>query len=143
MTPASPSASAPAWYEAGFARTLITPPVGTSLAGFFHDRVSKRVRDDLFARAAVVRAGQTRVALVALDLICVDSDFVDKAKSLIAQETGIPSDHVLISASHTHTGPEVRLTGNKVPRNETWLAGLPRLIADAVLVMLQDHGREP
>jgi hypothetical protein len=122
----------PATFEAGFARRVITPPVGTSLAGFFHDRVSKQVRDDLLCRAIILRDGDCRIALVALDLICVDSDFVDKAKALITAETGIPPERVTISASHTHTGPEVRLVGNKVPRNEPWLAGLPRLIAAAV-----------
>ncbi len=122
----------PAAYEAGFAEEVITPPVGTSLAGFFHDRVSKRVRDPLHARAIVLRAGHARIALVSLELICVDSEFVDGAKRIIASETGIPPDCVMISATHTHTGPEVRLVGNKVPRNHAWLTGLPRLIADAV-----------
>ena len=41
-----PAQPAPARYEADFSDEAITPPVGTSLAGFFHDRVSKRVRDD-------------------------------------------------------------------------------------------------
>ncbi len=128
----SSPAAQPARFQAGFAHRLITPPVGTSLAGFFHDRVSRRIRDDLFARAIVLRHDSTALALVGLDLICVDSAFVDQAKSLIQRETGIPPHHVLISASHTHTGPEVRLVGNKVPRNESWLTHLPRLIADAV-----------
>lgn len=122
----------PAVYEAGFGRKAITPPVGTSLAGYFHNRVARSVRDDLYCRAIVLRHEGCRLALVALDLICVDSDFVDKAKRLIAAEVGIPADHVLISASHTHTGPEVRLFGNKVPRDERWLAALPRAIADTV-----------
>ncbi len=123
---------APAAYEAGFAEQIITPPLGTPLAGFFHNRVSVRIRDDLHARAVVLSDGRTRVAIISLELICVDSDFVDKAKALIEAETGLDSDHVMITATHTHTGPEVRLVGNKVSRNEAWLAGLPRLIADAV-----------
>lgn len=127
-----PPKSEPSVYEAGFSEVVITPPVGTSLAGFFHDRVSKYVRDDLHARAVVIGDGKTRVAMVSLELICVDSDFVDKARELIKRETGIPSDCIMITATHTHTGPEVRLVGNKVGRNDEWLAGLPRLIADAV-----------
>ncbi len=127
-----PQNSKPASYEAGFSEQVITPPVGTPLAGFFHNRVSTRVRDDLHARTMVLGDGCTRIALVSLELICVDSDFVDKAKALIAEETGIDPDHIMITATHTHTGPEVRLIGNKVARNDTWLARLPRLIADAV-----------
>lgn len=122
----------PSYFEAGFGEQVITPPVGTPLAGFFHNRVSTRVHDDLHARAIVLGTGGERVALVSLELICVDSDFVDKAKALIAQETGLGPDRVTITATHTHTGPEVRLVGNKVERNEAWLARLPRWIADAV-----------
>ncbi len=122
----------PAVYQAGFAETIITPPLGTSLAGFFHDRVATRVRDDLHARAIVVQDGTTRMAIVSLELICVDSLFVDKAKALIEAETGIGPNFVMIAATHTHTGPEVRMEGNKVERNEEWLSQLPRKIADAV-----------
>jgi len=37
----SSPAAQPARFQAGFAHRLITPPVGTSLARFFHDRVSR------------------------------------------------------------------------------------------------------
>lgn len=123
-----------AMFEAGFGKTRITPPVGTSLAGFFHDRVSKRVRDDLFARAVVLREGETSIAIVSLDLLCVDGDFADQAKEQIHAATGIPPEAVMISATHTHTGPEVRRVGNKVPRAEDWRAKLPQWIADTVIM---------
>lgn len=124
--------SEPAVFNAGFGEAVITPPLGTSLAGFFHDRVAKRIRDDLHARAIVVEDGSTRIAIVSLELICVDKAFVDKAKALIESETGIPANAIMIAATHTHTGPEVRMEGNKVGRNEEWLGQLPRKIADAV-----------
>ncbi len=120
-------------FEAGFGKVKITPPIGTSLAGFFHDRVSKSVRDDLYARAVVLREAKTAIALVSLDMLCVDGDFVDHAKALIQGATGIMPEAVMISATHTHTGPEVRRVGNKVARAEDWRAELHRWIADAVI----------
>ena len=117
--------------RAGCGARVITPPVGVSLAGYFHDRISKSVRDDLHAKALVVEHGGTRIAMVACDLISTDRALADEAKRLIEQQTGIPPTHVLISATHTHTGPEAR-PGGIVPRAEQWAAELPSRIAEAV-----------
>lgn len=122
----------PVVFQVGAAAKIITPPVGTPIAGFFHLRVGTYTRDELYARAMIIRHEAKTIALVSLDIICVDSAFVDQAKALIAKECGLAAADVSISATHTHAGPEVRLIGNKVPRNETWLAQLPRMVADVV-----------
>ncbi len=116
--------------RAGAAQKTITPPVGVSLAGYFHDRVAATVRDELSAKCVVFESDGQRVAFVACDLISVHSEITDSARSLIEKETGIRSDHVMVSATHTHTGPEVR-PGRVVPVHADWLKRLPRLIADA------------
>jgi hypothetical protein len=105
--------------------------VGVSLAGYFHDRVSQSVRDDLYARALVIESEGTRLALVSCDLISVAEEVTGPAKAFIERETGIAPENVLICATHTHTGPEVRADG-VVPVCKEWAAGLPRRIADAV-----------
>jgi len=40
--------------KAGFAEKVITPPIPTYLAGYFHERIGESVRDDLYAKAAVL-----------------------------------------------------------------------------------------
>ncbi|HOJ21068.1 MAG TPA: hypothetical protein PLU39_14665 [Armatimonadota bacterium] len=124
--------------EAGAAQVCITPPVGTQLAGYFHQRVSESVRDDLFARALVLRQGNAAVALVSCDLICIEKGFAQPAKERIAARTGIPPENVLLCATHTHTGPEVR-PGRICEVNEPWLERLPGLIADAVVTADQSR----
>jgi hypothetical protein len=109
----------------------ITPPVGASLAGYFHDRVSDSVRDDLCAHALVLEHGGERLALVSCDLICIDAGVADPAKARIQEQTGIPPERVLICATHTHTGPEIR-KGSVVPRMDEWVDTLPEKIAQAV-----------
>ena len=118
--------------RAGCAQECITPPVGASLAGYFHDRVSERVRDDLHVKALVLEYEGTRLALVALDLVCVTDSIASAAKAFIEQEADIPPSHVLICATHTHTGPEIR-DGSIVPVMAEWRDTLPRRIADAVV----------
>jgi hypothetical protein len=117
--------------RAGCAAKVITPPVGVSLAGYFHDRISEGVRDDLFAKALVLEHEGVCLALVACDLISIEGQLADAAKQLIEQRAGIPPSHVLINATHTHTGPECR-SGCVVPRADEWAEKLPERIAESV-----------
>lgn len=126
------AAADPAVFEVGRARECITPPPGVQLAGYFHERKAESVRDDLYARAVVIENGEARLALVSCDLIAMTEEVSKGAKGLIETETGIPAGNVLICATHTHTGPELRADG-AVARDETWTAALPRHIADAVV----------
>lgn len=125
--------------QAGAAQVEITPPVGTSLAGYFHDRVSDAVHDPLYAHALVFDNGGERVALVSCDLICMVRTTTDPAKGLIAERTGIAPENVLICCTHTHTGPNTRPTGTQIiPVNHEWLDTLPELIASSVQAACED-----
>ncbi len=117
--------------RAGAAQVDITPPVGTSLAGYFRDRVSDRVEDPLYAHALILESGGERIALVSCDVICMPAAVADPARRLIEERTGIPGGNVLICATHTHTGPEMR-KGRLIPTNDEWLDGVPQMICSAV-----------
>jgi hypothetical protein len=119
--------------RAGSAQVDITPPIGTSLSGYFTDRVSDAVADPLYARAVVFDTAGERMALVSCDVICLTRDTVDAAKDLIVKQSGIAPERVLICATHTHTGPNTRRQGKQViPVNTDWLDKLPGMIAAAV-----------
>src|SRR5215217_1069980 len=60
------------------------------------------VHDPLYARALVLEHGDRRVALCGLDLCGVQEDVVAAARTRIAD---VDPDHVLVAASHTHSGP--------------------------------------
>ncbi len=115
----------------GAAEACITPPVGTGLAGYFHNRVSTAVRDDLFAKALVVEQDGTAVAIVACDLICIAGELGRAARARVEARAGIPAAHTLVCGTHIHTGPDTRQS-RIAPRNEEWFAALPDRIADAV-----------
>ncbi|MEW6359421.1 MAG: hypothetical protein AB1696_24000 [Planctomycetota bacterium] len=117
--------------RAGVAQKVITPPTGVSLAGYFHDRIGESVRDDLHAKGVILESGGERIALVACDLVSIHGSITEAARKFIEKETGIPPDHVMVSATHTHTGPEVR-PSRVVRRHAEWVDALPRMIADAV-----------
>ena len=119
--------------KAGARTQVITPPVGTSLAGYFHDRVSTGVHDDLLAKALVLEGKKKKVAIVVCDLLWLQGDQVAKVRELALKETGIPPENVMVSCTHTHTGPETRVARPMVPINEAYIERLPQLIADSII----------
>jgi hypothetical protein len=121
--------------HAGAARLVVTPPLGVSLAGSYHDRRADALHDDLYARALVIDDGATQAAIVSVDVIGVRSATTAAARHLIEQRCGIPGDNVLIAATHNHSGPltrEANAGGLAGETDEPYLAYLERQIASAV-----------
>ncbi len=83
----------------------ITPPVGHRMAGYFDERLATGVHDPLKAKAIVMKQGDEQIALVFCDLVGVSLNVTTNARSQASDKTGIPASHIVISASHSHTGP--------------------------------------
>ena len=123
----------------GAAAVVITPPEGTPLAGYYSQRGSKTVLDDIHAKAIVLEVGDTKAALVVCDLISLPRHVVTEARRQIEAATGIPGKHVMISATHTHTGPVLNresaldeLVGATSDLGRRYTDELPERIAKAV-----------
>ena len=95
---------APLW--AGAAKTQITPAIGGLLQSGM-TVTSTGVLDDLYSTAVVLDDGSTKVALVGNDLIYMEASLAAAIRAQITAQTGIPGDHVLLNASHTHSGPSI------------------------------------
>lgn len=123
----------------GAAATVITPPEGTPLAGYYSQRGTRTVLDDIYSKAVVLQAGDTKAALVVCDLISLPRHVVTEARRQIEAATGIPGGHVMISATHTHTGPVLaressldELVGATSDLGRRYTEKLPGLIAKSV-----------
>src|SRR3954468_7175382 len=99
------SFAAAAEIRVGSAAVVITPQIGTPLAGYYEARISKDVHDDLYARALVIECGGGRAAMVCCDLITMPPNVAQQARRLIEKDTGLKPEQVMISATHSHTGP--------------------------------------
>ena len=115
----------------GTAAVDITPPVGAQVAGQFHERIAEFVHDPLCARAFVVDDGTTRAAVVGCDLLSLKRSTVERARAVAADLTDIPAANILISATHTHTGPRTTDIFPSAPDLD-YINLLPRQIAGAV-----------
>lgn len=123
----------------GAAEQVITPAIGAPLAGYYENRQAAGVHDDLHAKAIVIERDGVKAAMVVCDLLTLPRDIVEDARRLIAEKPGIPADHVMISATHTHTGPIVRgktgedpLKGDDTDLTVSYAKSLPELIAECV-----------
>jgi len=93
---------------AGAAVADITPTGSVFLAGYPHvRRYSTGVHDPLSASALYLESCGERLLLIACDVIYVPKSAVARARTRIADVTGIPAGHILISATHTHSGPKM------------------------------------
>jgi hypothetical protein len=90
----------------GAAMMDITPPIGWRRAGGYREEISTGVHDPLYAKALVFEQGGERAALVVCDLCSVGRDTSDVVRRKASERTGIPIANIVISATHTHGGPE-------------------------------------
>ncbi|MCL4853144.1 MAG: neutral/alkaline non-lysosomal ceramidase N-terminal domain-containing protein [Bryobacteraceae bacterium] len=126
-------------FQVGAAAVKITPPMGAPMSGYYYNRAADGVHDDLFAKALVFEQDGAKAAVVACDLSGVPRPIVEQARQAIEQKTGIPGARVMISATHTHTGPVLlsgatryNLEGEMLAIGKKYAADLPQLIAEAV-----------
>jgi hypothetical protein len=109
------------------------------MAGYYSLRGSDGIHDDLFAKSLVLDDGQKRVAIISLDLISTSRSLVEESRAAIEKKTGIPASHILICATHSHTGPTLANAnrrwndfGASSPLVIEYTKGLPEKLADSV-----------
>ncbi|MEW4568789.1 neutral/alkaline non-lysosomal ceramidase N-terminal domain-containing protein [Tautonia sp. JC769] len=91
----------------GFGKADITPEVGADaptvfVAGYGQDRRATGVHDPIWSRAVVLRHRSQTIALVSVDLVGVQLELVESARTRLNDIT-----YVLVSSTHNHEGPDV------------------------------------
>ncbi len=102
----APLNHAKAELQAGAAIVDVTPSKFPVLVnGGMTSRSATEVVTKINARAIVVADGEERIGIVVVDSCMMPRPLLDEAKKMAAQQTKIKPDHILISATHTHTAP--------------------------------------
>ncbi|MEO6434263.1 MAG: hypothetical protein ABIP55_00675 [Tepidisphaeraceae bacterium] len=95
-------------FRAGAASVDITPvkwPVVVN--GGFLSAQANSAKDALHARCVVLDDGTTMLAMCVVDTCVIPHELVNEARLKIVAATGIAGDHVMISATHTHSAPSL------------------------------------
>ena len=118
-------------FRAGAAASNVTPWLGVSMPGGFTDRRATKIHDELHARCLVLDDGKTKLAIVVVDNCILPRDVLDRAKALAQKATAIPAAHILISATHCHSGPAA-MDIAMCKADPEYQAFLARRIADGI-----------
>ncbi len=94
-------------FRAGAAKADITPPVGTCLYGYAPDWHSDSVHDNLDATALAVSQGKITALLITVCVGDLQTELSDEIRQAVSGKTGVPAANILISATHTHSAPNV------------------------------------
>lgn len=102
---AAPLVRAQNTLRAGAASAVISPALGTSLAGYMNDRGAAEIHDELRVCCAALESGSQRALLATVDSCMVPRTLLDRARQRIAKENSIDPAAILISSTHTHSAP--------------------------------------
>ena len=91
-------------FRAGASTANISPNLGDGIAGGWKPLpLATHIHDELHARSLVLDDGKIKLVLVVADNVEIPREVFDEAKRMIAEETGIPNERVLMSSTHTHS----------------------------------------
>ncbi len=119
-------------FRAGAAAIDVSPKeLPCIVNGGFLQASSDQVRDPLHARSLVLDDSETRLAICVVDSCMMPQDLIDRAKAIASTKTGIPTDRMLVSATHTHSAPAA-MGALGSSSDAAYIAGLPEKIAESI-----------
>ena len=123
--------------QVGFARVDITPPLGTTLSGYFNVRYADGILDPLYATAVAFDDGEKKAVVCSVDIIGFNQKLMDRVRAHAAECAGIEKEAVFIACTHTHLGP-CTANAKDVWENPDYVAVLTKKLADAAVLALAD-----
>jgi neutral ceramidase len=90
----------------GASQVDITPEAGVELCGFAKRiQPSTGILDHLYARGLYLEQDGERLLWIHADLLAFDRGFVDDLRQWTGQQWGLKPRQIIVSATHTHSGP--------------------------------------
>ncbi len=120
-------------FRAGASIVDITPTNFPVLVNaMFTERTATNAVDPLHVRALALDDGSTRLVFAVVDTCMMARDLIDRAKEQASKATGISTEKMLVSSTHTHSAPSAMgCLGSRMDTNyATFL--VPR-IAEAII----------
>lgn len=101
--------------------------------GGFIQALWKRIDDPLFARALVLQSGEETIALCVVDSCMLPTNVCNAIKTLVTEQAGIPSNRILISATHTHSAPSTMALCLGTRKDEAYTDQMIPQVAQAIV----------
>lgn len=118
-------------FRAGAATSNVTPDLGSSINGGFQDGKAAFIHDELHARCLALDDGKTKLVFVVVDSCLIGRGIFDDAKKMVNEATGLPVEHMMMSATHSHSCGTLQAVGQSEP-SPMYQRFVSRRIADGV-----------
>lgn len=126
-------------WKAGVASVVITPEGSMWMAGYAaRDKPSEGKVHDLYAKAIAFEDNEgAQLVIVTLDLISITRELRGRLEEQLGKRFQLPPEALLVNASHTHCGPEVRPDKVYLPKDRAeqcrrYVDGLEEKLVDLV-----------
>lgn len=120
--------------KCGAYEKVITPALGLLIPGYFVKRPAEDVIDDLYCKAIVFTQGEKTVGFAVLDILHVRADMVARIRKRFTELTGVPSDGIMVAATHTHTGQAMEHNDEFGTPDDMWIEITCQKCADALVL---------
>lgn len=119
-------------FKAGVGSAVITPPIGYRMNSWgVRTGGSTGIHDNLYAKAIVLSNGSTTLALISLDVVGVGNEtLVNEIRNKVQHYTSIEKSNVMISCTHSHTGPA--FSADRFEEYKNYISIFPDYVAGAV-----------
>ena len=101
-------------------------PVGTTMGGYMaRSKPSTGTHDDLHAKSIIIGLENKKICLCVADVIGLEKFKTLELKERISKTTGINIENILVSITHTHSGPRnIQIFGDPWEKSQTILDNL-------------------
>ncbi|MBQ2967229.1 MAG: neutral/alkaline non-lysosomal ceramidase N-terminal domain-containing protein [Clostridia bacterium] len=89
----------------GTAREIISPEIGGCLYGYCPDWHSESKHDDLTVTAYAFTSGDLKALFISATVCAIKETICEEIFEKISKETGFLKENIILSATHTHSGP--------------------------------------
>lgn len=99
--------------QLGKIETNITPPIPIVLGGYAdRKKPAKNVNKSLKARIIYLKSNDSEYVLISIDILLLNKNLIDDIKNRAFKLVNIPEKNILISCTHTHSGPATHYMHN-------------------------------
>ena len=123
----------------GWAKRSIAAPGNVPISGQYHIRIASGEYSPVLASALAMSNSKDSVIFVALDVVSVSPGVYRSIIDILKKEAPeIPVSKIIISATHSHTGPSTNVYSIKFPNkvdvveSKEYLGFISRNVADAI-----------
>ena len=123
--------------KVGAATRVINNEIGRRIQAATHEQSAKYIRDDLEANLLYLSNEDESLILISCDCAVLGPDDTADIRHGISAQVGIPEQRIIVTCTHTHSGPVVLQTNPFSLPDDEWLGRLKLWLVEAAKLSIR------